>query len=459
MNTITLNGCGVTGIRGQILTFKADPFICESSQCYEYIEDGLIIIRDGKIVDVGPYTSIRADYYMLEDKDIDVYDGADSLIMPGFVDCHMHYVQLSMVGSYGDTLLDWLNRYTFPAECMFVNDEFAEEVAQMAMKQMLEHGTTTANIFATTYPGSVDAIFRESERYNTRMIAGKVLQDRNVPEALADNSAEESVAMSEQLLKKWHNRGRQLYAVIPRFAPTSTPEQLKLAGELYQRYIDHGVYAHTHLCENVNEIAWVSELYPENKSYLDVYDKYGLVDHHSVFAHCAIMGEDDWQRLHQAGSSVAHSPSSNLFLGSGQFKYWEAKDKKRPVFAGIATDIGAGTNYSIIRQLGDAYKVAMINTHPIDALKSFYLATRGGAEVLHLADKIGSIAPGYEADIAVLDFKATEYQGWRLAFSDDIFEKLFVIMTLGLDNTNRATYVAGHKVYDRYRDKQFVYPT
>ncbi|MDE7125357.1 MAG: guanine deaminase, partial [Muribaculaceae bacterium] len=383
--------------------------------------------------------------------------GRDSLILPGFIDSHVHYVQSPMIGSFGDTLLNWLNQYTFPTESKFKDKEFADTVARMFFRQLLENGTTTANVFSTTFATSVDAFFEESERYNTRMISGKVLQDRNVPPSLADNSAEESVELSERLLEKWHRRGRQLYAVIPRFAPTSTPRQLELAGELYQRHIGDGVYMHTHLDEAENEIAWVKSLFPEALNYADVYARFGLVGRRSVMAHCCVVEEDEWLVLSRNECGVVTCPSSNLFLGDAQFKFWEAKNPERPCRTGVGSDVGAGTSFSIPRQLGEAYKVGMLRMRPLDSLSSFYMATRGGAEALHLEDTIGSLSPGYEADITVIDLAPNEFMRWRMQYTDNIAEKLFVLQTVAPDNMCLATYVAGKKVYDRMRPVPYMY--
>lgn len=457
MNNINISaqpiGGNLKGIRGQIITFKADPFTHSAHQCYDYLPDGLIVMQNGHIADVSNYTDVIARHPQLND--IDTY--TDAVITPGFIDCHTHYVQSPMIGSFGDTLLDWLNQYTFPTESRFIDKTFATVSARMFFRQLLEHGTTTANVFATTFETSVDAFFEESLRYDTRMISGKVLQDRNLPDTLKDTSAEESILLSEQLLNKWHHRGRQLYAVAPRFAPTSTPLQLKLAGELYQHYLPQGIYMHTHLDEAHNEIEWVRRLFPERSSYTDVYDHYGLLGPTSVMAHCCIVTDEEWQILHDRGCTVAHCPSSNLFLGDGRFKYWDAIQQSRPMNFGIGTDVGAGTNFSIPRQLGEAYKVAMLHDHSLDAIQSLYLATRGGATALHFQHLIGSIAPGYEADIAVIDLKPSEFAEWRLSFSESIFDKLFALFTLGLDNINKATYVAGRKVFDRSREHTHLY--
>lgn len=446
-------GSALKGIRGNVLTFKADPFVHDENECYDFYEDGLVVIQDGQIISVGNYKDIAPKFPAL--CDIDVYD--DAVIMPGFIDSHVHYVQSPMIGSYGDTLLSWLNQYTFPTEAKFKDKKFADEVAQVFFKQLLDQGTTTANVFSTSFPESVDAFFEESERYNTRMISGKVLMDRNVPESIMDKSAEESIIESERLLKKWHHRGRQLYAIIPRFAPTSTPEQLQLAGELFQRYIDQGVYMHTHLDEAQGEIDWVTLLFPDQPNYTDVYKHFNLVGPHSIFAHCCIVQEDEWKTLHDNQCGVAHCPCSNLFLGDGVFNVWNAKKIDRPCRVGMGTDVGGGTTYSIPVNLNEAYKVSMLAQKGLTAVKAFYLATRGGAEALHLENSVGSIAPGYEADIAVLSLHPNEFAKWRMKFSDTIFDKLFVLMTLGLNNMNIATYVAGNKVFDRSREKMHMY--
>lgn len=447
-------GDTLKGLRGPMMSFNEDPFLVEDeSRCYDYYEDGLVVIQNGIILAAGEYSVIDPLYPELTD--IETYK--DSVIMPGMIDTHVHYVQSPMIGSFGDTLLKWLNQYTFPTESKFRDPDFARSVASLFMGQILRQGTTTANVFSTTFPCSVDALFEESERYNTRLITGKVLQDRNLPEYLADKSAEESVEQASELLERWHGRGRQLYAVIPRFAPTSTPKQLELAGRLYQDNIDKGVYMHTHLDEADDEIEWALSLYPEAKNYTDIYRRFGLLGDRSVFAHCCLVTEEEWQTLYEHNCGVAHCPSSNLFLGDGMFKIWEAKKKERPLHVGVGTDVGAGTNFSLIRQLNEAYKVAMLKKHSIGALKSFYMATKGGAKVLHLDDKIGSLEPGYEADITVLDLMPTEFLKWRMPFNDFILDKLFILQTLSPDNMVKATYVAGKKVYDKNRENALLY--
>ena len=443
------------GFRGRILTFHSDPFLSPiSHKCYNYWEDGLLVVKDGKIISVGTYLDTYEQY-----KTINIVEYKDALIMPGFVDCHVHYVQSPMIGSFGATLLYWLNTYTFPMEEKFRDKTFCDEVSKIFFRQLLKNGTTTANVFCTTYPESVDSFFEESSRYNTRMIAGKVLQDRNVSDKLRDTSPSESVKMSENLLNKWHRKGRQLYAVIPRFAIACSDEQMQLAGELYHKYLEQGVYLHTHLNETKDEVAWVKELHPTSKTYTSVYQKYGMLAPNSVFAHSSLTTKEEWQMLHDADCGCAHCPSSNLFLGGGMFRYWEAKDKEHPVKIGIGTDVGGGTDFSIIKELGDAYKVAMMQNKPLSDIHSFYLATRGGAEALHLEDKIGSLQEGMEADFIVLNLSGDEFFNWRRQFCSNIFDLLFIIQTLGLNKLVKETYVYGHKVYDSETEEKYNYAT
>lgn len=442
------------GYRGQLLWFTDNPFLHPEEECFRYESDGMLIVEEaGLIVDAGEYNEMMRRY----PETSVVTDHRGSLIMPGFIDTHLHYVQSPMIGSYGDTLLHWLNQYTFPTEARFYDKEYADTAAKMALRQMLSHGTTTANVFSTTFATSVDAFFEESERFGTRMITGKVLQDRNLPDNLRDRSTEESIEISRRLMNKWHGKGRQLYAVIPRFAPTSTPLQLKLAGELYQENTGRGVYMHTHLGECESEIEWVAELFPEADNYTDVYRRFGLLGPRSILAHCCIMKSEEWRMLYDYGSSAAHCPSSNLFLGDGQFRFWECTDATHPCQFGIGTDVGGGTSFSILRQIGEAYKVGMLGNHPLSPLKSFYLATLGGAKALRLDNCIGTFRPGHEADFTVIDLHADEFTIYRLSHAQTLQETLSVIQTLGFDNFISHTYVSGRKVYTRDSERQFRY--
>ena len=279
-----------------------------------------------------------------------------------------------------------------------------------------------------------------------RMIAGKVLMNRNAPPALLD-TAQSSYDDSKALIKKWHGKGRLSYAITPRFAPTSTPEQLELAGALWKEH--SGVYMQTHISENKGEIEWVKELYPERKGYLDVYDHYGLVGARSIFGHGIHLTDSEWERMHETGSAVSHCPTSNEFLGSGLFPFPKAKDKKRPVRVGLATDIGAGTSFSQLQSMNESYKIAQLEGYSLSSAMAFYLATRGAAESLYLEDKIGSLEAGMEADLLVLDLKATPLIDFRMSFCQNINEVLFILMTLGDDRATKSVYIAGEKVYGK----------
>lgn len=403
-----------------------------------YISDGLMLIHAGKIYWFGTWQ----DGEQFLNESIPIRHYPDQLIVPGFIDTHIHFPQTEMIGAYGEQLLSWLNTYTFPTEIQFKDKSYAAEIAQFFIQELLKNGTTTALVFCTVHPESVDALFETAEKYNMRLIAGKVMMDRHAPDDLCD-TAEQSYQESKQLIEKWHNKGRALYAITPRFAPTSTPEQLSKAGQLKKEYPD--VYVHTHLSENKDEIAWVQSLFPEQKSYLDVYHHYGLTGKKSVFAHCVHLEEDEWNCMHQTDSSIAFCPTSNLFLGSGLFplkKTWE-----KQVRVGFGTDVGAGTSFCQLQTLNEAYKVQQLQGDKLSAFESFYHATLGGAHALHLDEKIGNFNLGKEADFIVLDLNATPLQRLRQSHSQSLEDALFALMTLGDDRNIYATYVAGVEVY------------
>jgi len=429
-------------IRGSVLTFKDNPFAKPISECLIYEEDAIIVIDGGTIVEFGPMATIKPKLA----KDIQITRYTESLILPGFIDCHVHYPQTQIIGAYGKQLLDWLNKYTFVAEQTFKNKAHASEVARLFLRECLRAGTTTASVFCTVDPVSVDAFFEKSEALNMRNIAGKVLMDRNAPEALMD-TAQSGYDQTKELIARWHNKGRQLYCVTPRFAPTSTPEQMEMTGAVWQEH--PGTYLQSHVSENKGEIEWVKELYPDCKGYVDVYNKYGQLGPRSILGHGVHLTDDEFQVLHETGTAISHCPTSNLFLGSGLFSIEKAMMAERPVRVGLATDLGAGTNFSQLVTMNEAYKVAQMSGYSLSAPHAFYLATRGAANALYIDDKIGSIAVGMEADITVLDFNATPILEYRMKYARDIDEMLFVLMTLGDDRTARATYVAGELLYSR----------
>ena len=427
-------------IRGQALTFKDDPFMVGDEASIRFISDALLIIEEGKIKEFDKYDSLKH----LVPEGAQVTEYKDSLILPGFIDTHIHYPQTQIIGAYGKQLIDWLNNYTFIAEQQFANIDHAKKVADIFLKECLRAGTTTAAVYSTVHPQSVDAFFEEAQKYNFRMITGKVLMDRNAPPELCD-TAQSSYDDSKALIEKWHGKGRLSYAITPRFAPTSTPEQLELAGALWKE--NPGVYMQTHVSENLGEIEWVKALYPERDGYLDVYDHYGLLGKRSIYGHAIHLTEKEWDRMYETGSAVSHCPTSNEFLGSGLFPFAATKKVGRNQKVGLATDIGAGTSFSQLQSMNEAYKVGQLQGYSLSSACAFFLATRGAAESLYLSDKIGSLEKGMEADLLVLNLKATPLIDFRMSFCKDIFEVLFILMTLGDDRATKAVFVNGEKVY------------
>ncbi|WP_312960656.1 guanine deaminase [Stutzerimonas nitrititolerans] len=428
----------IKAYRAALLHCLADPHEVGIEASHEYFEDGLLVVEDGKVVRNGH----AADLLSTLPAGTEVIEYKDALITPGFIDTHIHYPQTGMIASYGEQLLDWLDTYTFPTERAFADKVHAGEVAQVFLRELLRNGTTTALVFGSVHKESVDAFFEQAHKLDLRMIAGKVLMDRNAPDYLTD-TAESGYADSKELIERWHGKGRLHYAVTPRFAPTSTPEQLALAGKLFQEYPD--LYMHTHLSENRKEIEWVRELFPERKGYLDVYDHHGLIGARSVFAHGVHLCDDECQRLGETGSAVAFCPTSNLFLGSGLFDLERVEGFG--VRVGLGTDVGAGTSFSQLQSLNEAYKVMQLQGKKLDPFKSLYLATLGGARALYLDDRIGSLQPGKDADFVVLDYKATPLIEYRLSQARSLEERLFALMILGDDRAVKETYAAGVSVH------------
>ncbi|OHC26772.1 MAG: guanine deaminase [Pseudomonadales bacterium RIFCSPHIGHO2_02_FULL_60_43] len=429
----------VKAYRAAILHSIADPAVVGVEQSYEYFEDGLLVIENGQVANVGHAADLLHSL-----KGVEITEYRDALITPGFIDTHIHYPQTGMIASYGEQLLDWLNTYTFPTEQQFADKAHAADVAGIFLKELLRNGTTTALVFGTVHKQSVDAFFEAAEALNLRMIAGKVLMDRNAPDYLTD-TPESGYTDSKELIERWHGKGRLHYAVTPRFAPTSTPEQLTLAGKLLGEYPD--LYMHTHLSENLKEIEWVKALFPERKGYLDVYDHYQLIGARSVFAHGVHLCDDECKRLAETGSAVAFCPTSNLFLGSGLFDL--NKLEQHGVRVGLGTDVGAGTSFSQLQSLNEAYKVMQLQGKKLDPFKSLYLATLGGANALYLDDKIGNFESGKDADFVVLDYNATPLISYRMQQAKTLDEKLFALTMLGDDRAIKETFAAGQSVHRR----------
>jgi guanine deaminase len=432
-----------TAIRGPALTYTGDAFLEGLDQTMRYESDAIVAMAGGKITHFGPADKVRKE--LPAGTQVQQL-GTDTLTMAGFIDCHVHYPQTQIIGAYGEQLIDWLNEYTFVSEQQFASKEHCREVAKVFLKECLRAGTTTATVYCTVHPQSVDAFFEEAEALGMRMIAGKVMMDRNAPAALTD-TPQRGYDDSKALIGRWHGKGRNLYCVTPRFAPTSSPEQMEMTGALWHEH--PGTYLQSHISENRDEVAWVRELYPQRKGYLDTYDHYKQLGPRAIYGHGIWLTEAELQRCHDTGTAIAHCPTSNLFLGSGLFNLKNAKKRERPVRIGLGTDLGAGTSFSILQTLNEAYKVAHLNHNALSAGHAFYLATRGTAHSLYLEDKIGSIAPGMEADLVVLDLKSTPVIEYRMRYAKDFTEALFIQMTMGDDRAVRATYIAGRLVYTR----------
>jgi guanine deaminase len=432
----------VSAVRGTLIFCRDDPFLTDPVRAFVHEPDGLVICRDGAIQAVGSYADLRSRL----PPNVEFADHSGCLIAPGFIDTHVHYVQTGIIGAQGLQLLDWLKHYTFVAEQAFADAAVAQDTARVFCDELLRQGTTTALVFCSVHVASVDALFVEAQKRNLRLIAGKVLMDRNAPAALTD-TARSGYDESKALIAKWHGRGRCLYAITPRYAGSSTPEQLELAGSLWREHPD--TFVHTHIAENRDEIAWVTELFPQRRDYLDIYGHYGLIGRRAVLAHGVHLTESEFERCHSTGTALAHCPTSNMFLGSGLFPVRAARDPRRPIRVGLGTDIGAGTSFSLLATMGEAYKVAQLRGQPIDAIEAFFLATLGGARALELDDRIGTLAPGREADMVVLDPNATPLLAFRNRRAGSIAETLAVLATLGDDRVVRATYVAGKPAHAR----------
>ncbi len=433
----------VTGYLGDILYFTDNPV--KVKDAYKFYPNGVLYVSDGKVIEAGNYADLKGKY-----KSAKMVDYTGRLIVPGFVDTHIHYPQTAVIAAYGMQLLDWLNYYIFPNEKALSDPKIAKLEADNFLDILIDNGTTTALVFCSVRPVTVDAFFTASTKRNMRMIAGLSMMDRNSTPDVLDNT-ENAYRDNTRLIAQWDGKGRQHYAVIPRFAPTSSNEQLAMAGKLLKEH--PSVYLHTHLDENKQEVAWVKELFPERKNYFDVYKYYGLVGKHSIFAHSIYLEDQDYKDMSALGAGISFCPTSNLFLGSGLFNLNKANQNN--INVGLGTDVGAGTSYSLLQTMNEAYKVTQMRkayaddpkTEPsLDAFQSLYLATLGGARTLSLDDKIGSFDAGKEADFVVLNPAGTKVLGNRVKYTKTLADKLFAIEILGDDRTVEHTYVMGKKL-------------
>ena len=425
--------------RAALLHVLEDPARAPANEAVAYHPDGVLVVDQGHVAAAGAWADLAPGLHGLEVEHL-----PGRLITPGFIDAHVHYPQVDVMAAWGTQLLDWLATHTFPAEQAFADRAHADAVAQVFLDQLLANGTTSALCFCTVHKGSADALFEAALARNMRLIAGKVLMDVNAPPGLTD-TVETGRAETEALIRAWRGRGRLGYAVTPRFAVTSSEAQLAMAGEVLAAHPD--VLLHTHMSENPAEIATVAQRFPQDRDYLAVYERHGLVGARSVFAHCVHSTDDAFRRLARAGAAAAFCPSSNLLLGSGLFSLQRAC--ACGVTTALGTDVGGGGSFSLLHMMGEAYKVGQLQGDNLDPLQAFYLGTLAGARALHIDDRVGNFAVGKEADFVVLDLAATPLLARRTSGARTLAETLFVLAVLADDRAVERTYLMGELAHRR----------
>lgn len=428
--------------RGSLVYLDEDPFLVGSEAALRYEPDGAILVEKGRIAAVGSASELARQ----APSGTTTHDYSRKILVPGFVDTHSHYVQSEMIASYGRQLLEWLNEFTFVREQDFKDPAHAQRIAAFFCNELLRNGTTTAAVFCASYSTSVDALFEAARARGMRVLAGKVWMDRNAPEALLE-ATDSSYEGSKELIEKWHRKDRLLYTLTPRFLGTSSPAQLEAVSQLWREYPE--LVLQSHVSENLSEVAWVKQLFPARKNYLDVYDHYGLLGPGAIYAHGIHLSDGEITRLSETGAAISHCPTSNLFLGSGLFPLARFTSPEHPVRVGLGTDVGAGTSFSLLQTMQEAYKVAQLQSYSLDAIKAFYLATLGGARALRLDDRVGTFRAGLEADIVVLDPEATPAQALRYQRSESIEDILFSLLILGDDRSVHTTIAAGKIAHER----------
>ena len=423
-------------LRGRTLSFLRWPETAGDHAACSYEEDGGLLIRDGRIVAAGCYSDVAAQ----AGDGTPTVDHRPNLILPGFIDAHVHFPQMQVIASYGAELLDWLNTYTFPEETKFVDAQHGRRIARLFLDEVVRHGTTTVAAYCSVHKSSAEAFFAEALARDMLVIAGKVMMDRNAPDGLRD-TPQTGYDDTKALIADWHGRGRLHYAVTPRFAITSTPEQMETAGALMREHPD--LHLQTHLSENHAEIAFTQGLYPWSRDYTDVYAHYGLLGGKALFGHCVHLSEREADALSESRSIAVFCPTSNLFLGSGLFDYQRYRKRDKALRIATATDIGGGTNYSMLRTMDEGYKIIALNGEKLNPLASFWQITRGNAEALSIAARVGTLEVGTDADITVLDSRATPAMRLRMETVTTLAEELFLLQTLGDDRAIAEVYVAG----------------
>ncbi|WP_375175711.1 guanine deaminase [Pseudooceanicola sp.] len=425
-----------TLLTGRVLRTLADPFSTAPESALRIETDWGLVLEGGQIADIGPADTLRRDWPRVTE----IAYGRD-LICPGFVDAHAHFPQTAIIASWGKRLIDWLNSYTFPEETRFADPAYAAEIASRYLDLTAANGTTTVCSFCTIHPASVDALMEEARQRGQRIVAGRTCMDRNAPDGLRD-TAQTAYDESKALLEAWHGVDRLSYAITPRFSPTSSPEQLAAMGALWAEHPD--CLMQTHLSEQTDEIAWVKSLYPEARDYLDTYEAHGLLGPNGLYGHAIHLEDREKDRLKEVGAALVHCPTSNTFIGSGLFDMAGLKAAGQRV--GLATDTGGGSSFSMLRTMAAAYEVGQLRGTPLHAAQLIWLATAGSAEALRMGDRIGTLAKGAEADLAILDLSSTPAIAQRADRAEDAWEELFATIMMGDDRAVRATWIGGRAV-------------
>ncbi|MBI6630100.1 guanine deaminase [Pontibaca salina] len=420
-----------TILTGQVLSFDGCPFDGEATAAAQL--DEAICIQNGHIVAVGTAERLKADA-----PGVRVVDHGARVIMAGFVDAHVHYPQTAIIASWGKRLIDWLNTYTFPEEMRFGDADYASEIANRYLDLTVAHGVTTMCSYCTIHPASVEAFFGAAQARGQRVVAGKICMDRNAPEGLRDD-VQSAYDDSKALIARWHGVDRLGYAITPRFAPTSSPAQLSALGALWREHPD--CLMQTHLSEQVDEIAWVRELYPDARDYLDIYETHGLLGARAVYGHSIHLEPRERDRLAETGAALAHCPTSNSFIGSGLFDMTGLIAQGQRI--GLASDTGGGSSFSMLRTMAAAYEVAQLRGHALHPAQLLWLATVGSARALHLDHLIGNAVVGNEADLVVLDLASTPAIAQRANRAGDIWEAVFATIMMGDDRAIADVWIGG----------------
>jgi guanine deaminase len=422
-------------ILGQTFEVLANPMVTEWQEAVRVNSTGAVLVRNGHIEAVGDAAALTAAH-----PQANVTDYRQHLICPGFVDSHAHYPQTAIIASWGKQLIDWLNTYTFPEEMRLADASYARLIANRYLDLTLAHGTTTVCSYATIHPASVDAFFQAAEARGLRSVAGKTCMDRNAPDGLRD-TVQSAYDDSKALLNRWHGRGRAEYAITPRFSPTSTPEQLAALGALWAEYPD--CLMQTHLSEQLPEIEWVRRLFPAARDYLDTYEAHGLLGARALYGHAIHLQPREIDRIAESGAALIHCPTSNSFIGSGLMDVAGLAARHIPL--GLATDTGGGSSFSMLRTMAAAYEIAQLRGTALHPAQLLYLATAGSARSLHLEDRIGTLAPGIEADLIILDLESTPAIAQRAAEADSLWEAVFPTIMMGDDRAIADVWIRGRR--------------